>query len=163
MKCYTARKEHGEEPCQKVSSRFDVLIDSDAFIGRFYPSDPHFQKASATFAALAKQGAGTVTTSMVVAETATVLSHRQGQELACMFLQKIQESKIPVIHIDEALQDKAIKLFMAQNKKGTSFVDCANVTVMRQLSIPTIFSFDEVYSKKFGLRLAQAETFEQAA
>src|SRR5690349_7528376 len=38
------------------------------------------------------------------AETATVLSHRQGQDLARTALRAVQASRLPVIHIDENLQ-----------------------------------------------------------
>jgi predicted nucleic acid-binding protein len=34
--------------------------------------------------------------------------------------------------------------------------DCANVAVARYFHIPTIFSFDKVYPKSFGLKLASA-------
>src|SRR5260221_10957757 len=90
-----------------VSSRFDVLIDSDAFVGRYFPKDAHFQAASKFFETLEKKSSRIVTTSMVVAETATVLSHRQGQDLARTFLRAVQASRLPVIHIDEKLQSQA--------------------------------------------------------
>jgi predicted nucleic acid-binding protein len=147
----TAKTAPGKEA---VSSRFDVLIDSDAFVGWFYPEDPHFQEAASIFAALEEKERRPVTTSMVVAETATVLSYRQGQALAREYLRKIDESKLPIIHITEALLKEAVKLFVAQSERGTSMTDCANLVVMGHFSISTIFSFDRVYPKKFGLKLA---------
>ena|SRR5579864_3425884 len=137
-----------------MSSHFEVLVDSDAFVGRFYPKDAHFERASAIFAELEEKEYRAVTTSMVVAETATVLSHREGQELATDFLRKIEESKLPVIHITEALQQAATKVFVAQSKRGTSMTDCANVAVVHHFGIPTIFSFDKVYKRDFGLQMA---------
>jgi predicted nucleic acid-binding protein len=88
---------------------------------------------------------------MVVAETATVLSHRSGQALARKFLDVIERSKLPIVHITEELQKEALKIFKQQSLKGTSVTDCANVTILRRLKIPKIFSFDKVYPKKFGI------------
>lgn len=133
--------------------KFQMLIDSDALVGLIHPDDAHFEQANNVFQSLAVQHAKLVTTSLVVAETATVLSHRAGQALARTFLTIIRRGNIPVIHIDEALQEAALALFCNQTKKGTSVTDCANVAVMRQFHIPTIFSFDKVYNRKFDLTL----------
>jgi predicted nucleic acid-binding protein len=135
-----------------MTSHFDVLVDSDAFVGWLYPNDAHFQQVSARFEALEQQGKDLVTTSLVVAETATVLSYRQGQPLARDFLQKIADSRLPVIHITEELQRETLKLFQAQKARGTSMVDCSNVVVMSRFNVPTILSFDKFY-KKLGLKI----------
>jgi predicted nucleic acid-binding protein len=138
-------------------AKFQVLVDSDAFIGRAYPDDAHHPQASDIFRSLKARGVHLVTTSFVVVETATVLSHRQGQDVARFFLDEvIAGGAFPVIFITEALYTGALNLFKKQTRKGTSVVDCANVAVVRQFAIPTIFSFDHVYPKKFGVKLAGA-------
>jgi len=87
-------------------------------------------------------------------ETATVLSHREGQSLARRFLTVIERSFLPIIEVDEKLQTKAFEIFKAQAKKGTSMVDCTNAAVSHRFQIPQVFSFDKVYPNKFGLQLA---------
>ena len=62
--------------------RFPVLIDSDAFIGWLNVEDAHYEQANALFGQLQAQQAKFVTTSSVVAETATVLSHKVTHQLA---------------------------------------------------------------------------------
>ena len=94
-----------------------------------------------------------VTTSLVVVETATVLSHKASQALAIKFLQVVNRGNMPIIHINEGLQQAALKTFARQTKKGTSVVDCSNVTVMQKFNIPAIVSFDKVYRKRFGLKV----------
>lgn len=133
---------------------FQVLVDSDAFVGWLLPKDAHFQQASAIFGQLAKQQAHLVTTSWVKAETATVLSHKAGQGLARAFLEKMKRLHFPTIHITEELQSAATDLFIAQEQRGTSMTDCGNVVVMKRLGIPMIFSFDRIYTKQFGLETA---------
>jgi predicted nucleic acid-binding protein len=136
-----------------VSQKIDVLIDSDAFIGRYYPDDAHNATAVSGFAELQKQEKKVVTTSMVVAETATVLSHKVGQDKANYFLKAIKSSKLPIIHIDAELQEQAIQIFQAQKKKGTSVTDCANVAVVQLFEISTVFGFDKFYAKHFGIKM----------
>jgi predicted nucleic acid-binding protein len=132
-------------------SDFDVLVDSDAFVGRFYPDDAHHPRSLALFAECEQARLTLVVTSYVIAETATVLSNRSGQALARKFLSIIEGSRMPIIHINEELQQAALAVFKQQDQRGTSVTDCANVIVMQQLAIPKIFSFDAFYSKRFGL------------
>ena len=148
MKYSTARRERGGG----VASEIEILVDSDAFVGRFYPDDKHHQTATGIFSELEEKGSSIATTSMVVAETATVLSHRSGQDLARLFLDAIEKSTLPVIHIDEKLQQEAITIFRRQDKRGTSLTDCVNVAVIQRFKIQAIFSFDKFYSKRFSLR-----------
>jgi predicted nucleic acid-binding protein len=125
---------------------YHVLVDTDAFVGKFYPRDAHHARCKAMFAELRAERKRLVTTSLVVLETATVLSNRTGQEAACRFLEGfIKAGKIDVVHISQELQNEAVDLFLEQTKKGTSVVDCSNVVVMHRYHIPTIFSFDRFY------------------
>ncbi|MCI0563775.1 MAG: PIN domain-containing protein [Nitrososphaera sp.] len=133
-----------------MGERQRILVDSDAFVGWLYDADAHHKRATAIFNKIKRKRLAPITTSLVVAETATVLSNRQGQNLARVFLDLI--AKYPVIHIDEQLQQEALEFFKAQEKKGTSVVDCTNVVVMRRFKIPTIFSFDKFYSKQLGMK-----------
>lgn len=137
----------------EVNKPFQLLVDSDAFVGRFFPKDGHHQKALSLFHKQEKMGIALTTTSMVIAESATVLSHRTGQDVATKFLEIIERSKLAVIHIDTKLQQEAYRVFKAQSKRGTSVTDCANVVVMQRFQIPKIFSFDKAYEKQFGLQM----------
>ncbi len=141
-------------PGKEVMSEYQVLVDSDAFVGRFFTDDSHHHHSLALFEKFERASVLLTTTSAVIGETATVLSHRRGQELALRFLDVIKRSQMSIIHIDERLHQKAIALFTEQRERGTSYTDCANVAVMQQFSIPLILSFDQVYPKKFKLQAA---------
>lgn len=136
-----------------VGNNFQILVDSDAFVGQFYAKDPHHANALSVFSQLERNQERIAATSMVVAETATVLSHRSGQDLARKFFSAIKKSKLPIIHINEELQEQAINIFQNQKKRGTSMTDCANVAVANLFGIATIFSFDKFYAKQFGMKL----------
>src|SRR5262245_2197591 len=109
MKHSTAKMERGKAVMQHD---FDVLIDSDAFVGWLLPNDAHFANVSSIFANLEKTAQKLVTTSWVIAETATVLSVRDGQETARRFLQQVHAIQLPIIHISEELQEATTKLFI---------------------------------------------------
>lgn len=143
-------------PGKDGMSDIEVLIDSDAFVGLMLERDAHHARASAIFDRLKAGNVATVTTSFVVAETATVLSHASGQALARTFLDDvISKPGFLVIFIDQALQDEAIAIFRSLEQRATSLTDCANVAVIRQFEIPTIFSFDKVYPKQFGIQVPE--------
>jgi predicted nucleic acid-binding protein len=133
---------------------FDVLIDSDAFVGLFLERDAHHEDAKEQLFRFGQEQKRLVTTSFVIAETATVLSNYDGQAVARRFLSSIRSGAIPIIFVSEALQHAAEQVFIAQENKHTSMVDCCNVAVMQQLSIPAIWSFDTFYFKKFHLQRA---------
>jgi predicted nucleic acid-binding protein len=128
-----------------------ILVDSDAFVALFWDADTNHAQADQLFEDRKANRFRLIATSFVMMETATVLSHRKGQEAARTFLD--YSTRLPVIHITEALQQEAMSIFREQTKKGTSVVDCANVAVMRRYGIQQIFSFDKVYTNHFGLAM----------
>lgn len=134
----------------------EVLIDSDAFVGLMLERDVHHARVVKIFDKLKARNLPLATTSFVVAETATVLSHASGQALARMFLDEvIAQSSFPVIFVDESLYNEAVAIFHALDKRGSSLTDCANVAVIKRFAIPKIFSFDKVYHTQFELATTQ--------
>lgn len=133
-------------------NNFDVLVDSDAFVGWIVADDAHHEVASQIFDRMIKENKNIVTTSATIAETVTVLSYLVGQEPARQFLNGfLKEQRFPYIFIDEKLHQDALHIFSQQKRRGTSFNDCANVAVMQHFAIPYILSFDKVYQKDFEL------------
>lgn len=133
---------------------FDVLIDSDAFVGMFFRQDAHHQLAKEIYERFRIQDSRLVTTNFVIAETATVLSRYDGQPLARSFLSFARSGNLPIIFITSALQEATEQIFVASENKNTSMVDCSNVAVMQEFRIPAIFSFDKFYFKKHQLQQA---------
>ncbi|MEZ4621171.1 MAG: hypothetical protein R2867_37500 [Caldilineaceae bacterium] len=116
-----------------MSNATQVLVDSDAFVGLLLEKDAHHKRCTELFAEIASRQVPLVTTSSVVAETATVLSHRVGQELARVFLEDvIEQGKFPTVFVTGALHQQALEIFKMQEGRGTSMTDCVNVAIMRQ-------------------------------
>ena len=138
-------------------NEIQVLIDSDAFVGLLLERDAHHERSVTIFDSLKEHNIQIATTSFVVAETATVLSHASGQALARTFLgEVIEKARFPIIFIDEPLYNEATAIFCSLQKRATSMTDCANVAVIRHFEIPQIFSFDKVYRNTFEIPLVQA-------
>lgn len=129
-----------------------VLVDSDAFVGWIVATDAHHQRVTETFEHLKKARLQLVTTNLVIAETASLLSRRNSQPQAKSFLQFAQH--IETIFITSQLHLLTARLFLEQDRKNVSFVDLANVIVAREYGIGEIFSFDKMYSKVYGFSLA---------
>lgn len=134
-----------------------ILMDSDALFALYVVTDQHHQQAKQIFQKLLKQKAELITTNLVLQEAATVLSYKAGQRQACDFLQRFAKINIRPIFIREKLTAQAWKLFKKQKKKGTSFIDCANIVLCQEMKIPAIFSFDKFYFKIGSLKICFPE------
>jgi len=128
-----------------------IFVDTSAFVAWLWLDDSFHKEAEKQFALIEKKKRIPITSSYVIDETATVLSHREGQLLARQFL--ISASRIPTIFITEDLRSKTIDLFSNQKLKGTSIVDCSNVVAMQDQDIDTIFTYDAVFAKVFHLQV----------
>jgi predicted nucleic acid-binding protein len=125
-------------------SPYGALIDSDAFIALLMPDDALHGEAMRIYTSLKERGKAMATTNLVVAETATVLSHRARHKEAIRFLQRVKET--PTIFIDETMTDRARRLFAEQTvPRRVSMVDCANAIAQATLHIEAVFSFDQFY------------------
>lgn len=134
-------------------TNYEVLLDSDAFVGLQLTYDALHERTQRLFELIAEQQIPVVTTNLVVAESATVISHKANQIVASSFVSEV--AQYSTIFVDDDLFNESLYLFTQQTKKGTSFVDCANVLTMRKYKIPYIFSFDQAYPKQFGVKLLE--------
>jgi predicted nucleic acid-binding protein len=133
-----------------VQHNFQVLIDSDVFVGLFLPDDAHYQRVSQQFEAFEQNKTQIATTNWVIVETATVLSRKDSQETAKAFLTMTETSGIPILSISKDIEKEAWRIFKDQSTKNTSFVDCSNIAVITHFHIPQLFSFDAFY-KRFDI------------
>jgi predicted nucleic acid-binding protein len=126
-----------------------VFVDSDAYIGWIVATDDHHQRATEAFEGLKRANIQPLTSNLVIAETASLLSRRHSLSQAKAFLQISQTFEM--VCVTDKLHHLAVNLFLQQERAKTSFVDIANVVTLRTLGIPWILSFDKTYSRDFGL------------
>lgn len=129
-----------------------VFFDSDALFALYVASDVHHNKAKQIFKKLLEAKTELLTTNLVIQETATVISYRFGQKQANDFLTRFAKIDIKQIFVGEKPTAKAWRIFKKQRKKGTSFIDCANIAICKEMKIGMIFSFDKIY-KSLGPEL----------
>ncbi|MBL7159521.1 PIN domain-containing protein [Candidatus Microgenomates bacterium] len=129
-----------------------ILLDSDTLFALYVASDIHHHKARQIFQELLNKEKELLVTNLVVQETATVISYRFGQKQAIDFINRFNKIDIEQVFVDRKLTIKAWEIFLKQKKKGTSYIDCANIVVYKELKILSIFSFDQVY-KRMGLKV----------
>ncbi|MBI4035158.1 MAG: type II toxin-antitoxin system VapC family toxin [Candidatus Chisholmbacteria bacterium] len=88
---------------------------------------------------------------LVIQEVATVVSMRDGMGAAKIFYRGYKNMVDVEISLDEELENLSWKVFVGQEKKGTSFVDCANLAVIERYKLDGILTFDEFYPKDLRL------------
>jgi len=123
-----------------------ILIDADGVIAILKKDDSNHEKSLKID--LKIRDYKKYITNLVFAEVANVLSIKEGQNFAKQSIKDLYSSEVEIIFIDEYLFQKTVEVFAKQSKKGTSFVDCANLVVMQEHGIAKIFSFDSFYKGK---------------
>lgn len=127
----------------------EIFVDSDAFIALAKEDDSNHRKAQSILAQLVSKPIQFLTSNYVFAETITVISQRIGRQQALSFIQtmKSSNSSFSFRWINEDLEKLALDIFIKQNSKNVSFVDCTNMAIIHRDNIDTIFSFDAIYRK----------------
>lgn len=123
-------------------------MDTSALFGLFVPGDSHHDKAKKIFSDLQKKAEFWVL-NLVIQETATVLSYKVDHKISLLFLEKFSSLGLVCMPIDESLEKEAWRIFKDQTKKGTSFIDCANLAAIEVYRLDGILSFDSFYPKQF--------------
>ncbi len=125
-----------------------LLVDSDCLVGALKEGDPHQKSSIKLLKSHGERGDTIYVLNIVLQETATVLSHRTGMNAVRLFLQTLPSLNLQIINLYDSLEKYAWEIFLAQTKKGTSFVDCANLATMEYYKLDGILSFDEFYKDK---------------
>ena len=128
-----------------------VLLDSDALLALYVADDLHHQRAKKTLQNLLRKKGELFVTNLVLQQTVTVISYRLGQKQALDFLKRFNQVDFQQVFVNKNLTAKSWHVFSKQTKKGTSFIDCTNMVVFKELNMDKIFSFDRFYSR-IGLK-----------
>ena len=125
-----------------------IVLDSNILVALYKLDDSTHQKAKEITRRLHDQGDVFMVLNLVVQETATVISMKVGQEEAKDFYRKRDRVIDQEIVLDDILEEQVWRIFMKQVKKGTSFIDCANLAFIDKYKLDGILSFDKFYPKK---------------
>jgi predicted nucleic acid-binding protein len=125
-----------------------VLVDSDFWFGLVVSGDSHHEACKKIFRDVVNEKISIYSLRLVVYETATILSYKIDQKRSLMFLGKFRALPVILIDVDADMERRAWDIFGKQTKKGTSFVDCANVAAAEKYHFDRILSFDRFYQTK---------------
>ena len=123
-----------------------IVIDSNVLVGFIRAEDSLHKKAVELIKKIKKENEIWVL-NLVIQETATVLSMRDGMKSSGIFCDNYRDLVDQEIFLDKDLEDRSWNIFRKQEKKGTSFIDCANLALLEKYKLNGIASFDEFYSK----------------
>ena len=122
-----------------------ILVDADFLVALNKPNDTNFKNALSKVVFFKESEI--FITQFTIPEAITVLSYKTSQEQAKKFLTESRSNNFSVIELDESLQEKTDQIFLAQKKKGTSWVDCLNVAAIQYYHLDGILSFDRFYQQ----------------
>jgi len=128
-----------------MANRLKILVDADALVAIAKETDSNHKKALVTSQKI--RTATIYTTPFTIPEAATVLSHKASQFEAKNFLKNVRERILSEIQLNPGLVQTADEIFLSQKTKGTSWIDCLNVAVVKTEELDGIFSFDKFYKK----------------
>lgn len=135
-----------------VTDNLSILFDADALVAFAKKDDNNHQKAKELHNKVLTKGADVFISAFSIPEAATVLSYKGSHELAKKFLATIPQAGYTEFSPNEEFNQAAIKWFLKQKKRGTSYFDCFNMGLMELFGFDAIFSFDKIY-KQNGFKL----------
>jgi predicted nucleic acid-binding protein len=119
-----------------------ILVDTDFLIALIKIDDKNHLKAIDKVQKIKE--ATVFITPFTIPETVTVLSYKVSHTAAKNFL-KVARNKFSELPLNEEIIASADKIFLSQNKKGTSWIDCLNVALIKYYKLDGILSFDKFY------------------
>lgn len=126
----------------------EIVVDSDILVSLYKPHDSNHIRAIDLVKKLKDSGFVFSILNLAFQESATVISHHMGMEDARKFYAGIFTFVDNFINVVDNLEKRAWEIFLQQTKKGTSFVDCANLAALEYYKLDGILSFDEFYKDK---------------
>src|SRR3989344_1196775 len=113
------------------------LVNSDFLIAFSDINDSNHKKASAVFKKIQKTK-NLFALNLVFQESTTVVCKKFGMEIAKIFYERLGKLIDTVILLDPNLEEMSWELFLKQTKKGTSFIDCANLAALGKYKLDGI-------------------------
>lgn len=122
-----------------------ILVDSDFLVALSRSVDSNHKKALKLLEKIELEKPEVYISNLVKFESATVISHRDGMDAVRKFVLSVDSFCKNQIFVEEKVEEKIWKHFLAENKKKTSFIDCSNVVLVNEYKFDKILAFDEFY------------------
>ena len=123
------------------------LVDSNILVAVYKRDDSTHERATRLVKKFHINGNTFIVNNLVIQESTTVISHKMGMRNAKEFYQGLVNFIDETISVEALVEKKAWRIFFEQAKKGTSFIDCANLAAIEHYKLDGILSFDTFYPK----------------
>jgi predicted nucleic acid-binding protein len=120
------------------------LLDSDFLYALYRLDDASHEKAVNIFKKVDKDDLNVL--NLVIQESTTLVAKRIDMDRARIFFDSVNKIQRQIIVLNKEIEKLVWKMFLKQTKKGSSFIDCANLVVCQKYKLDGILSFDEFYS-----------------
>ena len=126
-----------------------IFVDTSAWLAVADPKDDHHEAAVAEHRELIAGRRGRLITSdYVIDETLTLVRGRLGGSAAGTFAKSLAASRsVQIVWVGQQHYEPALSLFLSQRGTAWSFTDCTSFVLMRELSVPTAFAFDNDFTE----------------
>jgi len=118
-----------------------IFVDTGAWYALADRSDRHHLTAAGFFAEEAP-GREWVTSSLVVAETWSLLAAHLGRPAALTFWETLRDLHVPILPCDAVDLEAAWRIAQAFSDQDFSFTDCTSFALMERRGIDEAFAFD---------------------
>ena len=128
-------------------ARPTVFVDTGALFARYRRSDEHHQRAIEGWSLIEQGEAACITTSLVLAEAASLLIRWSGAALAAPRIRTWFESDVlEIVRDDEELELQALSLLEKFADQNPSFIDCTSFALMKRRRLSRAFTFDKHFA-----------------
>lgn len=124
-----------------------IYVDTSALIAVLDAADRHHQAAATTWTALVSGNEPLLASNYVLLETAAIVQRRSG--LASLSV--LERGIVPVltiIWVTEAVHQAAVNAVLMANRRDLSLVDCISFTLLQNLGINRVFTFDPHFQEQ---------------
>lgn len=118
-----------------------IFVDTGAWYAVADRSDRHHEAASHYYLEHAGQ-AQFATSTLVLAETFTLVSSHLGRPAALRFWETLRDARIPILTVDPSDLEAARRLAQTSPDQDFSVTDCSSFALMERLGIEDAFAFD---------------------
>ncbi len=118
-----------------------TLVDTGAWYAVANRSDRHHAEARRFYTQHAPDGSF-VTTTLIVAETCSLLSARLGHPATLTFWQTLRETRTPILTVEPVDLEAAWHIAQGFQDQAFSFVDCTTFALMERTGVTDAFAFD---------------------
>jgi predicted nucleic acid-binding protein len=124
-----------------------IFVDTSVFLAVLAEDDSNNEIAARTLATLVENGAQLITTNYILVESYALIQRRMGMNAVQDFQDKILPS-LNLVWINTEEHERAMDIFLSENRRNLSFVDCSSFDTIQRLVIDKVFTFDGHFTEQ---------------